>query len=236
LTSVRYCAILCRVCPSSSSRKFRLSNHSRAFRTAFTLRPLPSNFCIFCLLRTLCTPLRPRMSRKPCGIKMIRTLARTTEGVPPKKQTSDEGCLFCLPRSSRGATIGSRQACFPHALCTLPLSDRPLLSTTSKLLFRQLLSFDIYTNCPPGVGVRKANTWRNQASLVLDTQHPPPRPKRIIAKSDELTHMESHSYAKPPGEGSESLNVPTFQPSNVLTSSALLLYFLTSLLLSFSHA
>jgi hypothetical protein len=41
----------------------------------------------------------------------------------------------------------------------------------------------------------------------------------IVVKSDELTHIESYSCAKPRGEGVASCNVPRFQRFDVLTSS-----------------
>jgi hypothetical protein len=48
--------------------------------------PTTSNFHPFCTLRTLCTLVHARMSRKPLGINTIRTLAKTTEGVPSKSE------------------------------------------------------------------------------------------------------------------------------------------------------
>jgi hypothetical protein len=203
---------------------------TRAFRTAPTLQPLTSNFRIFCLLRTLCTLAHNRMSRKPFEIKMIRTLAKTTEGVPRKRRTTSED------------------------LCALPLNELPLFSTTSTLLFSQLLSFHIHTKIPGGWGVERESQARSLRPRMLSPgrhlpsdsspelqSRTPASPQadclpQASPKSDDLTHMESHSNARPRGEGVESLNVPTSQRSNVITSSALPLYFLTSLLLSFSHA
>ena len=63
----------------------------------------------------------------------------------------------------------------------------PLFSTTSNFLFPQLLSFHIHTNCPPGVGVPKANGKRNSAKIRPAV----PTPQR----SNVLTSLESHPCA-----------------------------------------
>ena len=63
----------------------------------------------------------------------------------------------------------------------------PLFSTTSNFLFPQLLSFHIHTNCPPGVGVPKANSKRNSAKIRPAV----PTPQR----SNALTSLESHPCA-----------------------------------------
>jgi hypothetical protein len=98
----------------------------------FKLPPATSNLHRFCSLRTLCALVPTRISHKSSAIKRIRTLAKTTEGVPLKKQTSEEGPRFGLPRSrqdswcrrclsrlprahAKGATIGSCAVCIPAA-------------------------------------------------------------------------------------------------------------------------
>ena len=66
----------------------------------------------------------------------------------------------------------------------------PLFSTTSNFLFPQLLSFHIHTNCPPGVGVPKANSKRNSPKIRPAV----PTPQRLNA----LTSLESHPCAAVP--------------------------------------
>jgi hypothetical protein len=76
----------------------------------------------------------------------------------------------------------------------------PLFSTTSNFLFPQLLSFHIHTNCPPGVGVPKANIKRNHAKIRPDVP--------TYQRSNVLTSLESHPCAivPPKSNGITSLH------------------------------
>ena len=131
---------------------------------------IPSILFVFCLLQTLFTLLPPSKRRNSPGIKRIRTLRKTTEGVPLKPKV-----FLCLSHTGGTANRGCPlpQATSPPSRITNHGSRAALRSVAHYLLLRcVLISFREGTASAP----REANQQWHRVPDTAAAAAPAPLP------------------------------------------------------------